>query len=142
MLKAEDNEILTRVGPGTPMGELLRRYWIPFAAASQLLENAVRKVRLLGEDLVLYRDRSGTYGLIGDRCLHRRVDLAFGIPDACGLRCPYHGWLYDETGACIERPLEAQPKRAVPRPRRAGTPRRPASQRSDAHWPARMAASP
>jgi 5,5'-dehydrodivanillate O-demethylase oxygenase subunit len=109
------NERLTRVGPGTPCGELMRRYWIPFAAASQLLENAVRKVRLLGEDLILYRDKSGTYGLVGDRCLHRRVDLAFGIPDECGLRCPYHGWLYDETGACIERPLEAQPTREVPR---------------------------
>jgi 5,5'-dehydrodivanillate O-demethylase len=115
MLTPEQNERLTRVGPGTPCGELMRRYWIPIAPSAQLLENPVRKVRFLGEDLVLYRDRSGTLGLIGDRCLHRRVDLQFGIPDDCGLRCPYHGWLYDETGACTERPLEADPKRAVQR---------------------------
>jgi 5,5'-dehydrodivanillate O-demethylase len=113
MLTPAMNERLTRVGPGTPCGELLRRYWIPVAPAAQLLENPVRKVRILGEDLVLYRDRSGTLGLIGDRCLHRRVDLQFGIPDACGLRCPYHGWRFDETGACVERPLEAQPARPI-----------------------------
>jgi 5,5'-dehydrodivanillate O-demethylase oxygenase subunit len=105
------NERLTRVGPGTPCGELMRRYWIPIAPASQLLENPVRKVRVLGEDLVLYRDRSDGLGLIGDRCLHRRVDLQYGIPDECGLRCPYHGWLFDATGECIERPLEATPAR-------------------------------
>jgi 5,5'-dehydrodivanillate O-demethylase len=107
------NERLTRVGPGTPGGELMRRYWIPIGPFAQLLENPVRKVRFLGEDLVLYRDRSGTPGLIGDRCIHRRVDLQYGIPDECGLRCPYHGWLYDETGNCTERPLEAQPKRPI-----------------------------
>lgn len=107
------NERLTRVGPGTPCGELMRRYWIPIGPSSQLLENPVRKVRFLAEDLILYRDRSGNLGLIGDRCLHRRVDLQFGIPDVCGLRCPYHGWLFDETGTCTERPLEADPKRPV-----------------------------
>jgi 5,5'-dehydrodivanillate O-demethylase len=79
-----------------------------------MLENPVRKVRFLGEDLILYRDKSNTLGLIGDRCLHRRVDLQYGIPDACGLRCPYHGWLYDEKGDCTERPLEAHPTRPIP----------------------------
>lgn len=107
MITPSLNERLTRVGPGTPCGELMRRYWIPIAPFAQLLENPVRKVRVLGEDLVLYRDRNGRLGLIGDRCLHRRVDLQFGIPDECGLRCPYHGWLFNETGACVERPLEA-----------------------------------
>jgi 5,5'-dehydrodivanillate O-demethylase oxygenase subunit len=107
------NDRLTRVGPGEPCGELMRRYWLPIAPAAQLLENPVRRVRILGEDLTLYRDLSGTLGLIGERCLHRRVDLQFGIPDACGLRCPYHGWLFDATGECIERPLESQPQRAV-----------------------------
>lgn len=107
MISAQMNERLTRVGPGTPCGDLMRRYWIPIAPFAQLLENPVRKVRILGEDLVLYKDRSGTLGLIGDRCLHRLVDLQYGIPDDCGLRCPYHGWLYDETGACTERPMEA-----------------------------------
>jgi 5,5'-dehydrodivanillate O-demethylase oxygenase subunit len=106
MLSAEANERLTRVGPGTPCGELMRRFWIPIAPFAQLIENPVRKVRVLGEDLVLYRDRSGGLGLIGDRCLHRLVDLQFGIPDDCGLRCPYHGWLFGADGTCLERPME------------------------------------
>lgn len=107
------NERLTKVGPGTPCGELMRRYWIPIAPYAQLLENPVRKVRFLGEDLILYRDKSNRLGLVGERCLHRRVDLQFGIPDERGLRCPYHGWLYGENGACLERPLEAQPSREI-----------------------------
>lgn len=115
MLTPAMNERLTRVGPGTPCGELMRRYWIPIAPYAQLLENPVRKVRVLGEDLVLYKDRSDRLGLIGDRCLHRGVDLQFGIPDACGLRCPYHGWLFGPTGECLERPLEAAPAREVQR---------------------------
>ncbi len=113
MLSQAMNERLTRVGRGTPCGELMRRYWIPIAPFAQLLENPVRKVRILGEDLVLYQDRRGQLGLIGDRCLHRSVDLQFGIPDECGLRCPYHGWLFDETGTCVERPLEAHPERPI-----------------------------
>ena len=107
MLSKEANERLTRVGPGTPCGELMRRYWIPVAPSAQLLENPVRPVRVLGEDLVLYKDRSGNFGLIGNRCLHRLVDMQFGIPDVNGLRCPYHGWLYDADGRCAERPLES-----------------------------------
>ena len=113
MITPAMNDRLTRVGPGTPCGELMRRYWIPIAPAAQLLENPVRKVRILGEDLVLYRDRSNGLGLIGDRCLHRRVDLQFGIPDVNGLRCPYHGWLFGASGACLERPLELHPEREV-----------------------------
>ena len=115
MLTKEMNERLARVGPGTPCGELMRRYWIPIAAASQLLDNPVRKIRILGEDLVLYRNTKMGLGLIGDRCLHRLVDLQYGIPDECGLRCPYHGWLYDESGECIERPMEANPTARVSR---------------------------
>ena len=106
MITREQNERLTRVGPGTPCGELMRRYWIPFAAVAQLDDNPVRKVRILGEDLVLYRDKSGTLGLIGERCLHRLVDMKYGIPDQNGLRCPYHGWLYGEDGVCRDRPME------------------------------------
>lgn len=106
MLTQEENELLARVGPGTPCGELMRRYWHPFAAAVQLDDNPVHKVRLLGEDLVLYRDRSGTIGLVGDRCIHRAVHLEWGIPEEHGLRCPYHGWLYNESGQCTEQPLE------------------------------------
>jgi 5,5'-dehydrodivanillate O-demethylase oxygenase subunit len=106
MLSPEANARLTRVGPGTPCGDLMRRYWIPIAPLAQLRENPVRKVRVLGEDLVLYQDRRGNFGLIGDRCLHRLVDLQFGIPDDCGLRCPYHGWLYGADGECLDRPME------------------------------------
>lgn len=115
MLSSEMNERLTRVGPGTPCGELMRRYWIPIAPFTQLLENPVRKVRVLGEDLVLYRDRKGGLGLIGNRCLHRLVDMQYGIPDENGLRCPYHGWLYGKTGECLERPLEGKPSQPIGR---------------------------
>jgi 5,5'-dehydrodivanillate O-demethylase len=106
MLTADQNERLTRVGKGTPMGELMRRYWHPFAAAGELDGHPTKPVRLLGEDLVLYRDRSGGLGLIERVCPHRRVDLSYGIPEEHGLRCMYHGWLYDETGQCIEQPFE------------------------------------
>ena len=110
MLSPAMNDRLTRVGPGTPCGELMRRYWIPIAPYAQLLESPVRKVRVLGEDLVLYKDKSGDLGLIGDRCLHRLVDLQYGIPDENGLRCPYHGWLFGKTGHCLERPMEGTPR--------------------------------
>jgi 5,5'-dehydrodivanillate O-demethylase oxygenase subunit len=109
-LTAENNERLTRVGPGTPCGDLMRRYWIPIAPSLQLAENPVRKVRVLGEDLVLFKDGSGRLGLVGDRCLHRGVELQFGIPEANGLRCPYHGWLYGADGQCLDTPLEDQTK--------------------------------
>jgi 5,5'-dehydrodivanillate O-demethylase len=107
MLSKQANDRLARVGPGTPCGELMRRYWIPIAPSAQLLEDPVQRVRVLGENLTLYRDRSGTLGLIGERCLHRAFDLRWGIPDDNGLRCPYHGWLYGEDGTCRETPLEA-----------------------------------
>jgi len=107
MLTAEENETLTRVGPDAPMGRLLRWYWHPIAAATQLDENPVMRVKLLGESLVLYRDRGGKLGLISDTCAHRRVNLAFGIPEDEGLRCPYHGWRYDGTGQCLEMPAES-----------------------------------
>jgi len=106
MLNAEQNRILTRVGPGTPMGELLRRYWHPVGAASELDRNPVKPVRLLGEDLVLYRDLSGIHGLIGRHCAHRSADLAYGLVESCGLRCQYHGWTYDERGRCVAQPFE------------------------------------
>jgi 5,5'-dehydrodivanillate O-demethylase len=106
MLTQEQNDLLTRVGAGTPMGELMRRYWHPIAAVSEMESEPTREVRLLGEDLVLYKDRSGNYGLIDRYCAHRRVNLAYGIPEEQGLRCMYHGWMYDETGQCIEQPFE------------------------------------
>jgi 5,5'-dehydrodivanillate O-demethylase len=107
MLSIQENELLTRVGPGTPMGELLRRYWHPIAAVSELEKEPTKAVRIMCEDLVLYRDRSGTLGLIQQSCPHRRVNLLYGIPEQHGLRCPYHGWLFDEMGRCLEMPAEA-----------------------------------
>ncbi len=106
MLSEEKNELLTRVGPGTPMGGLLRRYWHPVAAEVEFEDRATKRVRLLGEDLVLYRDLSGTYGLVDRHCAHRRADLSYGFVEQKGIRCNYHGWLFDETGACIEQPYE------------------------------------
>ncbi|MBI67493.1 MAG: Rieske (2Fe-2S) protein [Chloroflexi bacterium] len=109
MLTQDMNDRIARVGPGTPGGELFRRYWLPFMPSAKLDEDPVQPVRLLGEDLTCYKDKSGNVGLIGQRCLHRAVDLRYGIPDENGLRCPYHGWLYDSQGSCIEAPLEARP---------------------------------
>lgn len=106
MLTKEMNEKLTRVGPGTPTGELMRRYWHPVAVVVELQENPVKKVRLLCEDLVLFRDRSGNLGLIDEPCPHRRVSMEYGIPEETGLRCPYHGWLFNQEGQCIEQPAE------------------------------------
>ena len=106
MLSTAENERLTRVGPGTPMGELMRRYWHPVAVTSELNARRAMPVRILGEDLVLYRDKSGGLGLIDRYCAHRRVDLSYGIPEERGLRCMYHGWMFDETGQCVEQPFE------------------------------------
>jgi 5,5'-dehydrodivanillate O-demethylase oxygenase subunit len=106
MLSAEQNERLTQVGPGTPAGEMLRRYWQPLAAAAELKDQSTKKVRLLGEDLALFRDRSGKLGLVAELCPHRRCSLAYGVPENEGIRCPYHGWLFDREGNCLEQPAE------------------------------------
>jgi 5,5'-dehydrodivanillate O-demethylase len=107
MLNEETNQLLTRVGPGTPMGDLLRRYWMPIAGVAEFdADNTHRAVRLFGEDLVLYRDKSGTFGLVDRHCPHRRADLAYGFVEKCGLRCHYHGWLFNEKGKCLEQPYE------------------------------------
>jgi 5,5'-dehydrodivanillate O-demethylase len=106
VLTAEENELLTRIGPGTRMGALMRRYWYPFAAAGEMDDRWTMRVRLLGEDLVLYKNRSGAFGLIGEFCPHRRASLAYGIPTEDGIRCPYHGWKFDAAGHCLEQPNE------------------------------------
>jgi 5,5'-dehydrodivanillate O-demethylase len=100
------NRLLTRIGPGTPMGNLLRRYWHPIAAADEMEREAVKPLRILGEDLVLYRDLGGIYGMVDRRCAHRGADLANGYVERCGLRCSYHGWVYREDGRCMQRPFE------------------------------------
>jgi 5,5'-dehydrodivanillate O-demethylase oxygenase subunit len=106
MLSEELNARLTGVGPGTPGGRLLRCYWHPVLPSAKLDENPVQKVRLLGEDLVLYRDRSGNLGLIDEPCPHRLVSMEYGIPEPEGLRCAYHGWLFNHEGRCLEQPAE------------------------------------
>ena len=106
MLSEAQNRALTQVGAGTRMGELLRRYWMPIAAVLELEDHPVKPVRLLGQDLVLYRDGGGRYGLLDRHCAHRRADLSYGWVEACGLRCHYHGWLWDERGRCVGQPFE------------------------------------
>jgi phenylpropionate dioxygenase-like ring-hydroxylating dioxygenase large terminal subunit len=108
MLKPEDNDRITRVGPDTPMGRLQRRYWLPCALSSELPENdgAPIRVRLLGEDLVAFRDSSGAVGLMDAFCPHRRAPMFFGRNEECGLRCVYHGWKFDRSGACVDMPSE------------------------------------
>src|SRR5665213_835486 len=108
MLKREENERLTRVDLGTPMGTLLRRYWIPAALSVELPESdgAPIRVRLLGENLVAFRDTEGKLGLLEDACPHRRAPMFFGRNEACGLRCVYHGWKFDVAGTCTDMPSE------------------------------------
>jgi len=108
MLTAEENEQLARVGPGTPMGDLLRRYWHPIMAAGEMDGRWTKRVRLMGEDLVLFKDRQGRFGLITEACPHRRASFAYGIPTEAGIRCPYHGWMFDGTGRCLEQPNEPE----------------------------------
>ena len=106
MLSKEQNEALTRVGPGTPMGELLRRYWYPIAFTKDLDEWPIKKVRLLGEDFALWKAPQGGYGIIQEKCPHRHASLVYGVVEDQGLRCGYHGWCFDQQGACVEQPAE------------------------------------
>jgi phthalate 4,5-dioxygenase oxygenase subunit len=108
VLSREENELLTRVGAGTPMGELMRRYWIPALLSEEIPapDCAPVRVRLLGEDLVAFRDSRGRIGLLGEHCAHRGTSLFFGRNEECGLRCIYHGWKYDVDGHVLETPAE------------------------------------
>lgn len=107
MMTQNDNALMTQIGPGTPAGELLRRYWHPICPVAELSQQSPKKrLRVLGEDLVLFRDGRGHYGLIAEQCAHRRVSLYYGFVEDDGIRCPYHGWKYDIAGKCIEMPFE------------------------------------
>lgn len=107
-MRHEQNELLTRTGPGQPMGSLFRRYWIPILLASELPapDCAPVRVKLLGERLIAFRDSNNRLGLIDEFCAHRGVSLWFGRNEDCGLRCPYHGWKFDVTGQCVDVPSE------------------------------------
>ena len=106
MESLEQNKLLTEVGKGKPMGELMRRYWQPIGAAIEMENKWTQRIRLLGEDLVLFKDRQGRLGLIAEQCPHRRASFAHGIPTENGIRCPYHGWEYNAQGKCINQPNE------------------------------------
>jgi phenylpropionate dioxygenase-like ring-hydroxylating dioxygenase large terminal subunit len=107
MISAEQNELMTRIGRGTPAGQLLRNYWQPVALVDELQgPRPVKAVRVLGENLVLFRDEKGSYGLLERHCPHRGADLAYGRLEDGGLRCSFHGWLFDTSGKCLQTPAE------------------------------------
>ena len=113
-MKAEQNELLTRIGPGTPCGALMRRYWQPVALVDEfnpaldprMAQRPVKAVKALGQDLVLFKNAQGAWGLLDRHCPHRGADLSFGRNEGDGLRCPFHGWKFDVAGACLETPAE------------------------------------
>ncbi len=109
MLTKEKNDLITQTGPGTPMGEVFRRYWMPCLLAEELPEPdcAPVRVELLSELLVAFRDSEGKLGLIDEFCAHRCVSLWFGRNEESGLRCPYHGWKFDVNGKCVDVPSES-----------------------------------
>jgi len=108
MLSIQDNQTLCRVGKGTPTGELMRQYWIPAVRSDELdsPDCPPMRLRLLGENLIAFRTTSGQVGLIKDACPHRGASMFFGRNEEEGLRCVYHGWKFDTTGACVDMPSE------------------------------------
>src|SRR5215208_7332829 len=107
MLSKADNELITRVGPGTPMGNLMRQYWMPVLFSWELEQDGPpERVRLVGEDLIAFRDSNGQPGMIAANCPHRGASLFFGRNEESGIRCVYHGWKFDVTGACVDMPSE------------------------------------
>ena len=123
MISAEQNKLMTRSGPGTPGGNLLRNYWQPVALVDELEgKRPVKPVKVLGQDLVLFRDESGRYGLLERDCPHRGADLAYGRIEDGGLRCAFHGWLFDVRGQCLQTPAEAEGSKLCQRIRQKSYP--------------------
>ena len=108
MLSAEENALLTGTGAGTPMGTLFRRFWLPVLSAPELAERdgPPLRLRVLGEELIAFRDTEGAIGIVSAYCAHRRAHLFFARNEGCGLRCVYHGWKFDVSGRCVEMPTE------------------------------------
>ncbi len=108
MLTPQENDRVTRTGPGTPMGTVFRSYWLPFAMSTELAEpdGAPIRVKILHEDLIAFRGTDGKVGLVSAFCPHRRAPMFFGRNEECGLRCVYHGWKFDASGACVDMPSE------------------------------------
>jgi 5,5'-dehydrodivanillate O-demethylase len=115
MLNAAEQDRLTRVGPGTPMGQLLRHYWFPILASSELPAGQAREVRLLGEDLAVFRGPDGDLGLLTRQCPHRGASLGYGVATCEGLACPYHGWVFNKLGTCVHMPAEKEKPRLLER---------------------------
>ena len=137
MLAKEDNELLSRVGPGTPMGHLLRQYWIPASSpASSVADGSPVRVRLIGENLIAFRDTSGRVGMIPNHCPHRGASLFFGRNEEAGIRCVYHGWKFDCEGECVDMPNEPEETRSSRRSARAPIHASRQRHRVDVHGPA------
>ncbi|MGY3150193.1 phenylpropionate dioxygenase-like ring-hydroxylating dioxygenase large terminal subunit [Bradyrhizobium sp. USDA 3397] len=125
MMSQEQNDLITRVGPKAPAGKLMRMYWQPAALVDELAEGRpIKAVKLLGENFVLFKDETGRYGLLDRDCPHRGADLAFGRLENGGLRCAFHGWLFDVTGQCLETPRRACKLLALQKHQAAVLPRR------------------
>ena len=123
MISAEQNELMTRVGPETPAGKLLRHYWQPVALIDELEgPRPLKAVRLLGQDLVLFRDEAGRYGLLDRDCPHRGADLSYARLEDGGLRCAFHGWLFDTEGRCLQTPAEPETSKLCQRIRQGAYP--------------------
>src|SRR6267143_2302916 len=123
MLSKAQNDLITQTGPGTPGGRLLRGYWQPIATAEEMpIGGAPMPVRVMSEDLVLFRDDSDRLGLIGQYCPHRGTDLSYGRVEDGGLRCLYHGWLFDINGKCLDQPAEPTDKKFCHKVRHASYP--------------------
>lgn len=106
MLASEENQLLTQTGSGTPCGNFIRRYWQPIALSEELENDTPVRIKVMGEELVLFRDNEGRLGLLGLHCAHRGADLSLGRIEDGGIRCLYHGWVYDVHGRCLEQPAE------------------------------------
>ncbi len=132
-MKPEDNHTLTRTDAGTPMGALFRRYWLPALVAAELPDPDCPPVRLplLGEKLLAFRDTSGRVGIVAETCPHRRASLYFGRSESCGIRCAYHGWLFDADGRCLDIPSEGEGSRVKERIRLSAY---PAIERAGVIW--------
>jgi len=123
MLSPQLNDLITRTGPGTAGGKLMRRYWQPAALVEELAGNRpIKPLRLFGEDLVIFKDGKGRYGLVGRHCPHRGTDLAFGRLESDGLRCAFHGWKFGVDGQCLETPAEPDDSKLCARLRHTAYP--------------------
>jgi phthalate 4,5-dioxygenase len=112
MLSREENDLVTRIGPDTPLGEMMRRYWVPVCTSKQIAEkdSAPLRVRLLGEDFIAFRDTNGNVGVLDELCMHRGASLALGRVEECGIRCLYHGWKFAVDGTIMETPNHSDPR--------------------------------